>query len=529
MPVFYRTYRPTRFSDIIGQEHIVRTLENALRADRIGHAYLFTGPRGTGKTTLARLLAKAVNCTDRKDAEPCGKCENCSLMAEGRSLDLIEFDAATHTQVDRMREILETVPTPPASGRYKVYIIDEAHMLTSGAWNAFLKTLEEPPAHALFILATTAFHKVPETIVSRCQRFDLARFPVGDIVEKLSRIAKQEKLKIDDDALRLIALTAEGGMRDAESLLSQVASLQESPITEENAAAILGATSQSKISAFAGLITSGDLPGSMTFIRELSERGENLPAFVPAFLRHLRILLLASIDPVAAETDLESFTTERRKETLATAASFTPDRLVEIIGHFRDAEASVRSASIPELPLEIAIVRSLRGRPATARELRREEEEEEEEIRPLSTKTASDSAPVSAPVIPASEEENRPKESLPESEASDHDGPATFSLVDVQDRWRDILREATRLNASLTLALTNAQPVTTDGNRVTIAVRFPFHKDRLENHANALTLAQAFDTILSAKTRISVIVDAASGTGHPLVSQALSALGGEVV
>lgn len=534
MPAFYRTYRPSSFSEMIGQEHIVRTLENSIKADRIGHAYLFTGPRGTGKTTLARLLAKAANCTDRKGAEPCGKCVNCVLITEGRSLDLIEFDAATHTQVDKMREILETVPTPPASGRYKIYIIDEAHMLTTGAWNAFLKTLEEPPAHAIFILATTALHKVPETIISRCQRFDLTRFPVKNLVEKLSRIAKTEKMRIDDDALRMIALAAEGGMRDAESLLSQVASLQESPITEEDAALILGMTSQAKLAGLADLLSERDLPGALAYVRELSEKGENLSAFVPSFLRYLRILLLASIGPQTAEADLEPFTDERRRQLLAIAASVPTARLVEIIGFFRTAESEMRNTSLPELPIEIAIVKSLAdaSRPRNVvRELKREEEEEEEEgSTGIVSVRSADSGPIaSEPTAPESR-----KTDSSDTESAQEEEPtaiaATFSLVDVQDRWKEILREATRVNASLTLALSNARPKSVEGNAITIAVRFPFHKDRLADHANALTLAQAFDTIFSTKVKIKVIVETKEEqSGHPLVSQALAALGGEVV
>lgn len=537
MPAFYRTYRPSHFSDMVGQEHIVRTLENSIKADKISHAYLFTGPRGTGKTTLARLVAKAANCTDRKGAEPCGKCVNCLLMSDGRSLDLIEFDAATHTQVDKMREILETVPTPPASGRYKIYIIDEAHMLTTGAWNAFLKTLEEPPAHAIFILATTALHKVPETIVSRCQRFDLTRFPVKDLIEKLSRIAKKEQLNIEDDALRMIALAAEGGMRDAESLLSQVASLQESPITEEDAALVLGMTSQAKLAGLAQLLSANDVPGALAYVRDLSEKGENLSAFIPSFLRYLRILLLASIGPKTAEADLESFTKERRQELLSIATSLSVARIVGIIGFFQAAETEMRNASIPELPIEIAIVKSLADasrQNGSVRELTREEEEEEETVETVSTLPDDSPKQTVRPEVKTAPETPEVKQGDTQETASTEEdapsGTASFSLVDVQDRWKEILREATRVNASLTLALSNARPKEVIGNRITIAVRFPFHKDRLSDHANALTLAQAFDTIFSTKVKIAIIVETKEEqAGHPLISQALSMMGGEVV
>lgn len=530
MPAFYQTYRPKKFSELIGQEHIVRTLENAIKSDRIGHAYLFTGPRGTGKTTLARLLAKAANCTDRKGAEPCGKCESCTLFQEGKALDLIEFDAATHTQVDKMRDILEGVPVPPTSGRYKVYIIDEAHMLSPGAWNAFLKTLEEPPEHVIFILATTALHKVPETILSRCQRFDLSRFPVESIVEKLTHIAKKEKLKIEDGALRMIAIAAEGGMRDAESLFSQVATLQESPITEADAAAILGVTETAKLETLARLIADSDLPAAIRSVRDLSESGENFSAFLPAFLRYLETLLLLSIDADVAEDSLAAFAEERRASAQEIAGLLSPDRLVEIIEYFQEAENRLRLSSLPELAVEIAVAKSVPSETEpTACEHSEEEEEEEieetdddtqdspDELNPSSTDDQREEIEEDTPIENTNTESKAPKN-------------ASFSIIDVRDRWQEILREATRINASLTLALSNASPREVSGDRITLAVRFPFHRDRLVDPGNALTLREAFDTILSASTRVSVVVDPSAGkTDNPLVSKALNALGGEIV
>src|SRR5665647_694550 len=284
----YRKYRPLTFSDVIGQQHIVQTLSNSIKNGRIGHAYLFTGPRGTGKTTIARIFARIVNCQNPDGSNPCLKCEVCKSITEGRSLDIFEIDAASNTGVDNIRELRENVKFPPSIAKYKVYIIDEVHMLSAGAFNALLKTLEEPPAHVIFILATTEIHKVPETIISRCQRFDFARLPVDNIVKKLSLIAKSEKIEIEKDALEMIAIASEGGMRDAESLLSQVMSLENKKITAKEVEEILGTSQRQSLETLIGQILAKDTTGAIELINKLSQDGYDLDVFNKSLLNYLR-------------------------------------------------------------------------------------------------------------------------------------------------------------------------------------------------------------------------------------------------
>jgi DNA polymerase-3 subunit gamma/tau len=538
----YRKYRPTRFSEVIGQEPVVTTLEAALRQGRLGHAYLFTGPRGTGKTTLARILAKAANCLDRKGSEPCGKCLHCTLMQEGRSLDVNEIDAASHTGVDNIRELRETLPLPPAVGPYKVFIIDEVHMLSQGAFNALLKTLEEPPSHALFILATTALSKVPDTILSRCQRFDLGRFPLAKLEQKLSAIAKAENIPIEPGALHEIALAAEGGMRDAESLLTQLQSLSDTKITEGMVREVLGSGRTENFSELLGLLDQGRLAESLERVRTFVQEGRDFSAFTLGFLHYARLLLLLSVPEGARLATDQPLSETAFQEAGTLARRYPPATWVNTLEVLQEAQTKSKTSLLPELPLELALVK-IYGffHP-------------EGGAKPAAEETPAAGAPGEAPAgpqpekgesqeTPKEEKEKPPKKSGEKEGAKEEPKPSSaekpegrllgFDLSRVQGVWHDILTHARELNASLSLALSTARPLEIVDDTIRIAVRYPFHKERLDDPANQLTLAEAFDTILGSKIRLEIVLESederAEAKGdNPLVSQALSLLGGRI-
>ncbi len=355
--VLYRKYRPQSFEEIIGQAHIVQTLRNSIAGGSISHAYLFTGPRGSGKTTIARLFAKAISCLKQKNSEPCNECDSCTEIMQGRALDLVEIDAASNTGVDQVRELIEGLKFAPVKSKYKIFIIDECHQLSKSAANALLKTLEEPPAHAIFILATTEANKMIPTIISRCIRFDFKRLQVSEIIQKLEFILKKEKIKHDGGALPLVALNARGSFRDAESLLDKCINFTGSGgvLTTQHIKDILGIVEVSQISAFVDLLLAKDTKRAVLYIQELMEGGVDLQEFAKTLVFYLRQCLLLKINPEFL-TLQNSGLSEQEIETMRSqTAGISETETKNLLERFIEAENTMKYAVILQLPLELAI------------------------------------------------------------------------------------------------------------------------------------------------------------------------------
>jgi len=361
--VLYRKYRPKTFKEIVGQEHIVQTLTNALKMGRVAHAYLFSGPRGTGKTSIARLLAKAVNCEEQPSSnptsyEPCNKCPACQEINEGRCLDLIEIDAASNRGIDEIRELRNGIKFSPNRLKYKVFIVDESHMLTREAFNALLKTLEEPPAHAIFVLVTTEIHKIPQTIISRCQRFDFWKLPLDKVIGRLAGIAQAEKVKIEKPALQLIALNADGSLRDGESLLGQiiVTAGQDKEVTLSEVQQILGVTNIQAIQDLVNYLSQKQVSQSISHINQIADQGYDLTQFSRSLINYLRKMMILRIDPQLANLAASELTKEQLDVIINQAQNFSESDLIKIIRLFIRAENEIKFANLPQLPLELAVV-----------------------------------------------------------------------------------------------------------------------------------------------------------------------------
>ena len=355
----YRKFRPQEFEDVKGQEHIVTTLKNQIKADRIGHAYLFCGTRGTGKTTVAKIFAKAVNCEHPVDGSPCGECPTCRGIAAGTSMNVIEIDAASNNGVDNIRQIREEVAYRPTEGKYKVYIIDEVHMLSAGAFNALLKTLEEPPAYVIFILATTEAHKIPITILSRCQRYDFHRISIDTITDRLEELMQEEKVEVEDRALRYVAKAGDGSMRDALSLLDQcIAFHLGEKLTYENVLDVLGAVDTEIFSKLLRQILNQDVVAAIQTVNELVDEGRELGQLVNDFTWYMRnLLLMQSSDEMEEVLDMSADNLAALKEE---AQMVSQEVLVRYIRIFSELSNQIKFAAQKRILLEVAIIKLCR-------------------------------------------------------------------------------------------------------------------------------------------------------------------------
>ena len=354
----YRRFRPSGFDGLIGQEHVVQTLINQIKTDRIGHAYLFCGARGTGKTSAAKIFARAINCLSPVNGSPCGKCEVCKALADNSNLDILEMDAASNNKVENVREIREKIQYPPVSGRYKVYIIDEVHMLTTEAFNALLKTLEEPPKHAVFILATTEAHKLPSTILSRCMRFDFRLIPTAKIAELIGKIYKEVGKEYDDEALTAIARAGAGSVRDALSIADICVSYKESKLTYSDVLEILGATDTNKITSLVGDIFRGDTGGSLETVEKLCESGKSVGVLCKDIISRLREIIVCKTCKNGRE--ILEIPEDANGEIVKAAGLADENRILRTIEIFSEAEGNMRYAASPKILLECAVVKSSR-------------------------------------------------------------------------------------------------------------------------------------------------------------------------
>jgi DNA polymerase-3 subunit gamma/tau len=356
-------WRPKQFDEVVGQEHVTTTLKNAIEQNRLAHAYLFVGPRGIGKTSTARIFAKALNCVKGPTSTPCDKCDNCKEIMAGNSLDVLEIDGASNNGVEQVRELRDTCRYAPARSKFKIYIIDEVHMLTTAAFNALLKTLEEPPAHVKFLFATTEPQKVLPTILSRCQRFDLSRIPANLVVKHLKKISKDEKVTVEEEALAAIARGAEGGLRDAESTLDQLIAFCGNKITEKDVLSVFGLVAHDKIAALTNALIDGETNAALTIVKELDEVGKDLQRLLADLLDHFRNLLVLTLGG-DADTLLELADTELGL-LKAQAKRIDSDAVLRMIDAFAAAEGRLRYALSKRIFFEIALVKAIKARQMT--------------------------------------------------------------------------------------------------------------------------------------------------------------------
>jgi len=499
--VLARKWRPKQFDEIVGQDHVTRTLKNAIETGRIAHAYIFVGSRGTGKTTTARILAKALNCEKGPTPTPCDRCDSCREIMAGRSLDVIEIDGASNNSVDQIRELRDNVRYAPTRGPYKIYIIDEVHMLSISAFNALLKTLEEPPPHVKFLFATTDVHKVPATILSRCQRFDLRRISIADIVDRLRRGCEEEGIEISENALLAIARTADGGLRDAESALDQLISFRGKKIDEEDVLEVFGLISRGLIEELVKAILAPDIPAVIRITAEMDHAGKDLQRVVFELLEEFRNLLVVAYagEGAAEELEIPAAQLDFYRTLVETAQ---PARLLRIIDVLVETDGRMRYALSRRTLLETGLIRAARAaRTVSLDELIRQVAR----LRAaLGEETGEGGAGADAAVREEKGEyvkKNAPLNPEPETAAA---SSPPGDVEELRRRWKEITDRTARIEPVARRALVDTAPLELDDRCLVVGYdpEFARETDTFDTEPVRLTLARAVEPFLHFRPRI---------------------------
>ncbi len=494
----YRKYRPTRFDEVTDQNHVKITLQNQIKTGKLAHAFLFAGPRGIGKTTIARLFARSLNCTDRKEteSEACGKCDHCLAMDERRALDVIEIDAASHTGVDHVREhVIENVRFTPSEGKYKVFIIDEVHMLSTSSFNALLKTLEEPPSYAIFILATTEVHKIPQTVLSRCQRFDFHRIPPQDMILRLKEIASKEGVDVERVVLEEIARHSEGCMRDGESLLGQVLALGGDKITKEQAELILPVTHIATVVRLMDAVVRRDGREILQLLTDFVDQGASIKHLTGEIIEFVRTMMFVSLDgPFSDIYDAKSM--EAMKGLIE---KISTKEIQVLLNDLLDARVKASHPALPQIPLELALLKSCHSaaepppRPfepvgGKGGGNRSKIKDQSEEIR--ERRSEKDSEPLDPRVTPV------PSASLDISTPHAPLDPTSITLEDLQSKWGRCCEAVKKRNVALPLILSSAMIQSYENGHIVVGFTHSFHVETLNKPGNIQIICEGIAEVM---------------------------------
>ena len=522
--VFALKWRPQNFDEVVGQDHISTTLKNALQKNRLAHAYLFAGPRGVGKTSTARILAKALNCKQGPTMNPCGKCPSCLEISKGTSLDVMEIDGASNRQIDDIRTLRENVKFAPTQGKFKVYIIDEVHMLTPEAFNALLKTLEEPPPFVKFIFATTHPHKMPSTILSRCQRLDFRRIKAMEIVGQLSKIIKEENIEVDREVLFAIAKSSDGSLRDAESILDQLASFSKNKVSLKDVISVLGLIEQEVLFELTERIIAKDAAGALELFNNIIDEGKDISVFLGNLIEHFRNLMIAKI--AKADAKLIDLPEETCAKLLKQSQALT---LEEIFGFFNimvtTQEIGKRLETL-RIPLEISLVKMANDKKGTS-------------APPPAKKDDAPSAPLKekAPApAPEPEPELGSKPDLHPEPPAPKETSLSITLNDINSIWENIITALAQVKMSVATYFNEGIPVKLEKNILTVSFpkNYSLHKESLEKRENRASIEKVLYELLKSELRVNFILSQEmartdSVVDDPFLKSALEKFNGRVI